>query len=122
MDFLNVKVVIARVEADFSFRTGDSVLFDAIYIPGGRRSVDALKRHGEVGDFVRDSWRHCKPIAASGAGAELLEGLPGVPSGKGKLRAVHGVVVMAGKASADMTGAFLQAIAGGRHWARETLA
>jgi catalase len=110
------------VEADFSFRTGDSVLFDAIYIPGGRKSVDALKRHGEVGDFVRDSWRHCKPIAASGAGTELLEGFPGIPSGKGKLRAAHGVVVMAGKASEDMTGAFLQAIAGGRHWARETLA
>jgi catalase len=110
------------VEADFSFRTGDSVLFDAIYIPGGRKSVDALKRHGEVGDFVRDSWRHCKPIAASGAGAELLEGLPGVHAGKGKLRTVHGVVVAAGKASEGLGEAFVQAIADGRHWVRETLA
>ncbi|WP_213950100.1 catalase [Luteibacter sp. dw_328] len=110
------------VEADFSFRTGDSVLFDAIYIPGGRKSVDALKRHVEVGDFVRDSWRHCKPIAASGAGVELLAGLPGTVSGPGKLRAAHGVVVAPGKASDAMADAFVQAIAKGRHWARETLA
>jgi catalase len=109
------------VQADFSFRTGDSVLFDAIYIPGGRKSVDALKRHAGVGDFVRDSWRHCKAIAASGAGVELLAGLPGAVAGKGKPRAVHGVVASAGKASEAMAEAFVQAIASGRHWARETL-
>jgi catalase len=110
------------VEADFSFRTGDSVLFDAIYIPGGRKSVDALKRHVEIGDFVRDSWRHCKPIAASGAGAELLAHLPGAAAGNSKLRALHGVVIAPGKASEAMAEAFVQAIASGRHWARETLA
>jgi len=110
------------VEADFSFRTGDSVLFDAIYIPGGRKSVDALKRHTEIGDFVRDSWRHCKPIAASGAGVELLADLPGASPGQGKLRAMHGVVVAPGKANEAMAEAFVQAIASGRHWARETLA
>jgi catalase len=110
------------VDADFSFRTGDSVLFDAIYIPGGRKSVDALKRHAEVGDFVRDSWRHCKPIAASGAGVELLAGLPGTTSATGRLKGAHGVVVTAGKANEAMAEAFVQAIASGRHWARETLA
>jgi len=110
------------VEADYSFRTGDSVLFDAIYIPGGRKSVDALKRHSEIGDFVRDSWRHCKPIAASGAGRELLADLPGASTGNTRLRAVHGVVVATGKANEAMAEAFVQAIASGRHWARETLA
>jgi catalase len=110
------------VDADFSFRTGNSVLFDAIYIPGGRKSVDALKRHAEVADFVRDSWRHCKPIAASGAGVELLAGLPGTTSATGKLKGAHGVVVTAGKANEAMAEAFVQAIASGRHWARETLA
>jgi catalase len=110
------------VEADFSFRTGDSVLFDAIYIPGGRKSVDALKRHAEVDDFIRDSWRHCKPIAASGAAVELLSDLPGAVSGRGKLRVMHGVVATAGKANEAMAEAFVHAIASGRHWARETLA
>jgi catalase len=110
------------VEADYSFRTGDSVLFDAIYIPGGRKSVDTLKRHVEVDDFIWDSWRHCKAIAASGAGVELLAGLPGATSGKGRLTSVHGVVVTAGKANETMAEAFVQAIASGRHWARETLA
>lgn len=110
------------VEADFSFRTSDSVLFDAIYIPGGRKSVDALKRHVEVGDFIRDSWRHCKAIAASGAGVELLAGLPGASAANGRMKSVHGVVVAPGKASDAMAEAFVQAIASGRHWVRETLA
>ncbi|APG05210.1 hypothetical protein BJI69_15760 [Luteibacter rhizovicinus DSM 16549] len=110
------------VEADFSFRTGDSVLFDAIYIPGGRKSVDALKRHVEVDDFIRDSWRHCKAIAASGAGVELLAALPGGMSVAAKWRTVHGVVATTGKASEAMAAGFVQAIASGRHWIRETLA
>ena len=110
------------VEADFSFRTSDSVLFDALYIPGGRKSVDTLKRHAEVDDFIRDSWRHCKAIAASGAGVELLAGLPGASAANGKIRSAHGVVVAAGKANETMADAFVQAIAKGRHWARETLA
>jgi catalase len=110
------------VDADFSFRTSDSVLFDAIYIPGGRKSVEALKRQGEVGDFIRDSWRHCKPIAASGAGVELLASLPGTSAGQGRLRAAHGVVATTGRANDALSDAFVQAIASGRHWARETLA
>ena len=110
------------VDADFSLRTGDSVLFDAIYIPGGRRSVDALKRHVEVDDFLRDSWRHCKAIAASGAGVELLAALPGGLSVAAKWRTVHGVVATTGKASEAMAAGFVQAIASGRHWIRETLA
>jgi catalase len=108
------------VEADFSFRTGDSVLFDAIYIPGGRKSVDALKRRGDVHAFIRDGWRHCKALGASGEAAELLAGLPGVRSGKA-LRSTHGVVTTTDKASEAMGRAFVQAIAGGRHWVRETL-
>ncbi|MET0934501.1 MAG: hypothetical protein ABWX83_00825, partial [Luteibacter sp.] len=109
------------VEADFSFRTGDSVLFDAIFIPGGRKSVDALKRQGDdLQAFIRDGWRHCKPLAASGEAAELLAGLPGIKGGKA-LRSRHGVVVSADRASDAMARSFVRAIADGRHWVRETL-
>jgi catalase len=108
------------VEADFSFRTGDSVLFDAICIPGGRKSVDTLKRRGDVHAFIGDAWRHCKPLAASGEAAELLAGLPGVRAGRA-LRSTHGVVTTTDRASEAMGRAFVQAISDGRHWARETL-
>ncbi|MDQ7997901.1 MAG: catalase [Luteibacter sp.] len=111
------------VEADFSFLTSNSVLFDAIYVPGGRGSVDLLKRVPDVADFIKDSWRHCKAIAASGEGAELLVGLPGgVAVGEKKdVRSEHGVVVTGGKASDGFAKGFVQALAAGRHWERETL-
>jgi catalase len=111
------------VEADFSFLTSNSVLFDALFIPGGRKSVDALKRQIDVADFVKDTWRHCKAIGASGEGSELLVGLPGgVAVGKTKgVTNEHGVVVSAGKADATFAKAFVDALAAGRHWERETL-
>ena len=62
-----------QVKADFSFLTGSSVLFDAVYVPGGEASVAALKNEAEAANFVSEAYKHCKTIAASGAGVELLE-------------------------------------------------
>ncbi len=59
-------------KADFSFLTGSSVLFDAVYIPGGDASVAALKGEPEASNFVDEAYKHCKAIAATGAGVGLL--------------------------------------------------
>ena len=61
------------MKADFSFLTGSSVLFDAVYVPGGEASVAALKNEAEAANFLSEAYKHCKTIAASGAGVELLE-------------------------------------------------
>ncbi|WP_255494872.1 catalase [Luteibacter sp. Sphag1AF] len=112
------------VEADFSFLTCNSVLFDAIYIPGGRKSVDALKKIPDVGVFVTDAWRHCKAIGASGEADELLVGLPHGAGTKGKdpVNDRYGVVRAQGKATTAFAAALVQSIAQHRHWERETLA
>jgi catalase len=60
------------VKADFSFLTGSSVLFDAFYVPDGEASVTSLKGEPEVANFLNEAYKHCKTIAASGAGVELL--------------------------------------------------
>ena len=38
----------AEVKVDFSLLTASSVLFDAVYVPGGEKSVKALQKHVEA--------------------------------------------------------------------------
>jgi catalase len=61
------------------------VLFDALIIPDGQAATDNLGNVGHALDFVRDQYRHCKPILALGSGADLVEkaGVPAhLPNGK----------------------------------------
>src|SRR5690606_14844815 len=45
---------------DATFETMPSVLFDAVVIPDG--AGEALASLGHAVEFVRDQYRHCKPI------------------------------------------------------------
>lgn len=113
----------AECKADFSFLTGSSVLFDAVYVPGGDASVAALKGETEALNFVDEAYKHCKAIAATGAGVGLLAGALGeklaeTNSGDG-LIANEGVVTNRGAATEDFASVFIEAIAQHRHWERE---
>ena len=111
-------------KADFSFLTGSSVLFDAVYIPGGDASIAALKSEDDAVNFVDEAYKHCKAIAASGDGVGLLARFLG-----GKLNeenatgdlvsADQGVVISRGPATDSFASAFIGAIAQHRHWERE---
>ncbi|MFO7719469.1 MAG: catalase [Gillisia sp.] len=56
-----------------SLMTTESVLFDAIYIPGGKKSVEALKNEAKVKKFINEALKHCKAIAADSEGEDLLD-------------------------------------------------
>jgi len=56
-----------------------SVLYDAVYVPGGAASVDMLGGLDEVGQFLAEALKHGKAIGASGEGARLLPGQAGTP-------------------------------------------
>ena len=60
------------VEATMTFANTASVLFDAVYVPGGAQSVKALARLGDARTFVDEAYKHAKPIAAVAEGVELL--------------------------------------------------
>ena len=53
--------------------TTSSVLFDAVFVPGGQPAIDALATDPQALDFVCEAFKHYKPIAATGAGADFLE-------------------------------------------------
>ncbi|HVH07171.1 MAG TPA: catalase, partial [Myxococcota bacterium] len=102
---------------DFTFLTASSVLFDAVYVPGGRRSVAALVEDRDAIAFVTEAYRHCKPIAATTEGVDLLRGCAGILTGKGG-EGSDGVLVSGEPASAALIQRFSDAIASHRFWNR----
>tara|TARA_R100000935_G_scaffold48223_1_gene72586 strand:- start:1790 stop:2659 length:870 start_codon:yes stop_codon:yes gene_type:complete len=60
-------------KVDAAIMTTESVLFDAIHIPDGKKSVDALLKQAKFIKFVNEAFKHCKAIAADGEGERLLK-------------------------------------------------
>jgi catalase len=101
-------------------------MFDALYVPGGKQSIDALKTHGDALHFINEIFKHCKPLAAMTEGVELLAGssIRGVSlaeqNQRGSITSDKGVVTAWGKADLkQFAKSFIDAIAAHRHWDRE---
>jgi catalase len=108
-----------QLEAEFSILTVSSVLFDAVYVPGGETAIAALKNEAQAIEFLQDAFKHYKPIAASGAGAALLASA-GITGAKAHPEAgpdanPQAGVVTGGK---NVASEFIAAIAEHRHWNR----
>ncbi|HTU66421.1 MAG TPA: catalase, partial [Steroidobacteraceae bacterium] len=107
---------IAGIDIEISLEAAPSVLFDAVVIPGGD-AAQTLAALGHAKEFVKDQYRHCKPILALGAGAALLDaaGIPAeLPDGGDDPGVLHG-------ADVDETfDAFVAAVAKHRHFERQT--
>ena len=61
-----------KLKVDESFLTAASVLFDAFFIPGGKKSIDALMKVDQSKTCLTEAYKHCKPIASAGEGNGLL--------------------------------------------------
>jgi catalase len=106
------------IEVEVTLETAPAVLWDAAVLPDGEDGVAALAADGHTAEFLKDMYRHCKPVLAIGAGASLIDmaGLPvDLPSGEPDpgLMAVE-------QASDDEVNAFCEAIARHRVYERET--
>ena len=66
------------LEPDATLETMPAVLFDAVVVPDGEEAVNALMALGHAREFLKDQYRHCKPILMVGAGERVVEsaGLP----------------------------------------------
>lgn len=102
-----------EVKVDYTFMTTSSVLFDAVYIPGGAASVEMLAGEADAYQFVDEAYKHCKAIAAVGDATGFL-----ADTFAGKAKDDNAVITSdtAGKASKN----FIKAIARHRNWERET--
>jgi catalase len=107
-----------QLPVNHTFTNMPSVMFDAVLVPGGAASAQALLLNGDAVHFVLEAYKHCKSLCVIGEGAQLLRTL-GIAEGEGG-PAVAGVVI--GKndppGRAQLAQDFLAAIAKHRHWAR----
>jgi catalase len=107
----------ANLDVEMTLETAPSVLFDALVIPDGEAATQSLSTVGQAMAFVRDTYRHCKPILAVGAGRRLVEAahLPqSLPDG----RSDPGLLLA--KAAGQGTQLFIAAVAKHRHFERQT--
>ena len=66
------------IEIDATLESVPAVLYDALVVPSGREAIKTLGNLGHAAEFVKEQYRHCKPILVLGAGQDLVENA-GVP-------------------------------------------
>jgi catalase len=60
------------VPVDKTSQVAASVLYDAVYVPGGAASVEQLAQLDEVSRFIVEAFKHGKAIGATGEAVQLL--------------------------------------------------
>ncbi len=100
------------VAADFSLLTTASVLFDAVYIPGGAESIKTLAESSDAQHFVNEAYKHCKAICSTGNTDAFLDS-----TFAGKIEDDEAVIIT--EELKDALPNFINAIANHRNWKRE---
>ncbi|WP_434087000.1 catalase [Sphingobacterium faecium] len=109
------------IAVDESFLTAASVLYDAVYIPGGTNSVATLEAEANAIHFLNEAFKHCKAIAADTQALQVLEAtyffkkLPEDFSEESVL--TEGIVIS--DDGSTLAALFVKAIAQHRFWNRE---
>ena len=103
-----------EMNVDHALRTVASVLFDAVYIPGGADGAKMLAGEPDAIEFVNEAFRHCKAIAASGEGVNFLK--EETYAGKAK---DDKAVILSENGASGAAKDFINAIAQHRNWERE---
>jgi len=111
------------VPVDKSAITTDSIMYDAVFVPGGATSATALKAMAKALYFIAEAYGHYKPIAASGDGVAVLKQaiIPAIKlsgSGTGVVSDLGVVSSTGAAASNDFAKQFIAAIAQHRFWDR----
>jgi catalase len=104
-----------HLHAEGSMETMPAVLFDAVVLPDGAKSVANLLKDGRTLEFIKDQYRHCKTIMALGASSTLLE-RAGIPASK---QTDGGLIVVEGSSKAAVE-RFIAAVGKHRHPTRDS--
>jgi catalase len=109
-----------KVPVDFSLLTVGSVLFDAVFVPGGAESVKALTADARAVLFVNEAYKHCKALAATGEGIAMIPNHTGADRGRAKGGTLEEGIVAGGDGDiARVAAELVKALARHRAWSRE---
>ncbi|HET8802956.1 MAG TPA: DJ-1/PfpI family protein, partial [Aequorivita sp.] len=95
-------------KVDASIATTESVLFDAVYIPGGNKSIQKLMEEPKYIKFINETLKYCKAISLDGEGEKLFNQTAGKDFKDDKAVLINKKVT-----------AFRKAIAEHRNWDRQ---
>jgi catalase len=60
------------LEVEISMEAAPAAVWDAMIVPNGEAAVEALSKSGHALEFLKDQYRHCKPMLLIGESAALL--------------------------------------------------
>ncbi|RYZ76598.1 MAG: catalase HPII, partial [Proteobacteria bacterium] len=105
-----------EIPVEFTYLTASSVLFDAVYVPGGL-GLQTLSGDCDVVEFLNDAYKHCKVIGADGEGIDLMA----VTNFASNNENVKDEGIVFGETAADPSFAqeFVAAMGQHRFWERE---
>jgi catalase len=106
------------IEVETTLEAVPAVLYDALVVPGGREAIKTLGKQGHAAEFVKEQYRHCKPILMLGAGQDLVENA-GVPLTLSTGDPDPGMLRFPDEHVEEALAPFVEAIAKHRHFARE---
>lgn len=109
------------IPVDHSFLTVASVLYDAVYVPGGENSVATLATEANAVHFLNEAFKHCKAIAFDAQAQPIVFATYFGPERTDlkleKLKKYDGIVV--NDKPKKLVIDFIKAIAQHRFWERE---
>ena len=108
-----------ELDVEITLETGPSVLYDALVLPDGAAAIATLAKDARALEFVREQYRHGKPLLALGAGSTLLRAA-GVPFELPGGAIDPGLILSDGYDLRAALAAFEAALARHRVYARET--
>lgn len=111
----------SQIPVDESFLTAASVLYDAVYVPGGTNSVATLEAEANAVHFLNEAFKHCKAIAADEQALQVLEATyfsQKIPEEFSEDTVLSEGIVF-GNTGFRLAALFIKAIAQHRFWNRE---
>jgi catalase len=117
-----------QLEADKNYLNAASIMYDAVFVPGGRQHIDILMTQGDSQHFIAEAFKHCKTIGAVNEAVDFLDACPiygevtAVPTTQGQVVSELGIVTVRNAADmASFNQEFINAMAQHRHWARQNV-
>lgn len=124
------------VQPDHHLEGMRSTLFDSVFVPGGAKSIETLRKNGRAVHWVREAFGHLKAIGATGEAVQFVRDacdLPGMQfSTSGDVVDSYGVVTAAqveahsfkeainlARGAKDFLGAYTYAISQHKNYDRE---
>ncbi len=114
-----------EIDVDQNLISTTSIVFDAVYVPGGKKSVKTLKKNDAAINFINEAFKHCKTIGAMNEGIKLINnsnitGVKTAKNGEDGITSDFGVITATEKINhKKFIKSFIESIEMHRNWDRE---